>query len=49
MDGVNGSWALLYGSNPLTINGLLLAIDEDQMTDSERKHVTEQVAYIVFE
>ena len=48
MDGVNGGWAILYGSNPVTTNTLQLAIDEDQMNDSERKHTSEQVAYIVF-
>ena len=50
--GVNvgsGGWAVLYGSQPLVANsGLNLAIDEDQMKDSERRHGTELVAYIVF-
>ena len=49
MDGVNGGWPVLYGSTPVTSSVLHLAIDEDQLKDSERKHVTEQVAYIVFE
>jgi hypothetical protein len=39
----------LYGSNPLSATTLFLAIDEDQIGDVERKHTTEQVAYIVFE
>ena len=49
MDGNNGGWALLYGSNPLTSTTLGLAIDEDQAGDSERSHTTEQVGYIVFD
>jgi VCBS repeat-containing protein len=48
MDGGNGGWALLYGSNPVTTTALNLAIDEDQANDTERKHTTEQVAYMVF-
>jgi hypothetical protein len=49
MDGINGGWAILYGANPVTANSLKLAVDEDQLHDAERKHITEQVAYIVFE
>lgn len=50
MDGNNGGWALLYGANPIVAgSGLNLAIDEDQANDSERKHTTEQVAYITFD
>ncbi len=47
MDGGDGSWAVLYGTNPIgtTIN---VAVDEDTIGDSERRHTTEQVAYIVF-
>jgi len=48
MDGGNGGWALLYGASPVSAGTLNLAIDEDQINDSERKHVTEQVGYIVF-
>ncbi|NUQ65031.1 MAG: S8 family serine peptidase [Pirellulales bacterium] len=48
MDGLNGSWALLYGTDPLGPNRLAVAVDEDQTRDAERFHVTEQVAYIVF-
>lgn len=43
MDGVNGGWAVLTAS-PL-VDLLTLAIDEDQLNDSERNHTTEQVAY----
>ena len=49
MDGVNGGWPVLYGPTPLTTTALNLTIDEDQLADAERWHVTEQVAYIVFE
>ena len=48
MAGVNGGWALLYGGNSLTSTALRLAIDEDQIYDTERAHISEQVAYIVF-
>lgn len=33
---------------PVPASNLNLAIDEDQYADSERKHVAEQVGYIVF-
>ncbi|MCP4001424.1 MAG: hypothetical protein GY727_10995, partial [Gammaproteobacteria bacterium] len=49
MDGGNGGWATLYGSNPVSSSALRLAIDEDVAGDAERNHTTEQVAYIVFE
>ena len=49
MDGINGGWPVLYGSSPLSTSSLKLAIDEDTINDSERKHISEQVAYIVFE
>lgn len=48
IDGGNGGWPVLYGSNPLTSTQLILVYDEDQINDSERKHTGEQVAYIVF-
>ncbi|QDV25787.1 Ig-like domain-containing protein [Aureliella helgolandensis] len=49
MDGTDGGWAALMGSNPLSASGgtIALSIDEDQMRDSERNHTTEQVAYFV--
>lgn len=49
MDGGNGGWAVLYGNTPLLGSTLALAIDEDQAGDSERRHTTEQVGYIIFE
>ncbi len=53
MDGPDGGWAVLYGNDPLSSNffdpnELNLAIEEDTAADAERKHATEQVAYIVF-
>ncbi|NUQ62528.1 MAG: hypothetical protein HUU20_08570, partial [Pirellulales bacterium] len=48
MDGLNGSWGLLCGPDPLGPNRLAVAVDEDQTRDAKRFHVTEQVAYIVF-
>jgi hypothetical protein len=48
-DGGDGGWAVLYGSNPVTSSSLKLAIEEDMAWDSERKHTSEQVGYIVFE
>jgi PKD repeat protein len=49
MDGGNGGWAILYGSDPLTASEGFLAIEEDWYRDNERKHTTEQVGYIIFE
>ena len=49
MDGGNGGWAILYGSDPLTASQISLAIEEDWYLDSERRHQTEQVGYIIFE
>ncbi len=40
---------MLYGIDPASIHEIHLAIDEDRMKDSERKHTTEQVAYIVLD
>jgi hypothetical protein len=51
MDGGDGGWAVLRGDNPLDPSGgtIDLAIDEDQIGDSERYHTTEQVAYLVID
>ncbi len=45
MDGTNGGWPLLYGAQ-LDGNVLGLAIDEDQIGDSERNRTDDQVAYL---
>jgi hypothetical protein len=52
MDGNNGGWGILYGDTPLDSlapDTLYLAVDEDQAWDSERRHTTEQMGYILFE
>ena len=49
MDGGDGGWPVLYGQNPVTASNLNLAIDEDQLKDTERSHTTEQVGYAIFE
>jgi hypothetical protein len=49
MDGPNGGWAVLYGATPLSASSVGLAIDEDQLNDSERRHITEQVGILIFE
>jgi hypothetical protein len=49
VNGGNGGWAYSYGSTLATSTTLYLAIDEDQIADSERSHITEQVGYVVFE
>ena len=49
MDGNNGGWAHLRGPSPLSSTEIDLAIDEDQIRDSERSHSSEQVAYFVSE
>ena len=49
MDGGDGGWAALYGSNPVSATSINLAIDEDVANDTERAHITEAVGYIVFE
>lgn len=46
MRGGDGGWPVLFGANPLAAGVLGLAFDEDQITDSERSHGNEQVAYL---
>ncbi|MEO0511128.1 MAG: Ig-like domain-containing protein [Verrucomicrobiota bacterium] len=48
LDNRDGSWALLYGDNYLTDQGLLTAVDEDIIRNSDRSHGAEQLAYLVF-
>ena len=48
MDGGNGGWAYTFGASPATATTLGLAVDEDQVNDSERNHTPEQVSYVVF-
>ena len=49
MDGVNGGWPVLWGEAAVDVGQLSLAIDEDQVGDSERQHTTEQVAVLILE
>ncbi len=48
MDGNDGGWAILYGNNSVGTS-FKIAIDEDEIADSERNHTTEQVDYWMFE
>ena len=48
VDGGNGGWAQLHGPTVATDTTLFLSVDEDQVSDSERNHVTEQVGYVIF-
>jgi hypothetical protein len=50
--GVNGSdgyWPVLSGSDAVTPTGLKLVAEEDKIGDLERWHTQEEVAYVVFE
>ena len=49
MDGPDGAVAVLSGDPALTTTSIGLHASEDTLGDSERKHTTEQVGYIVFE
>ncbi len=49
MDGNNGAWAMLRGADALTQTTITTVVDEDQISDSERTHTTEQVGYFVFD
>ncbi|MFC4991277.1 cadherin domain-containing protein [Rubritalea tangerina] len=49
IDGNDGSWAVLYGASPWSTSQLTIAVDEDQLKDSERNHSNEQVGYLIFE
>ncbi len=48
MDGNDGGVATLFGASPLSTSQITMVVDEDQESDSERNHTTEQVAYVVF-
>ncbi len=45
MDGGDGSWPVLDGFSALSQTQLKIAVDEDQIADSERRHTTENVAF----
>lgn len=48
-NGGDGGWAVLFGVSPLASSAIDLAIDEDEIDDSERRHANEEVAYWLFE
>jgi hypothetical protein len=48
MDGGDGQWPVLFTETPFGDGTITLAVDEDQITDSERYHTDEQVAYLAF-
>lgn len=47
LDGADGGWAVLYNEPSQTT--LNLAIDEDQIGDSERAHTSEPVSYLIIQ
>ncbi len=48
-DGGDGSWAVLYGAEPLPPNEIVLAVDEETFQgDTSRNHTREIVDYWVF-
>lgn len=48
MDGVNGGWSVLYGADPLDNSQIDLAVDEDDILDTERNHTSEEFDYWMF-
>jgi hypothetical protein len=47
LDGGDGCWAVLYEAPTQT--SIKLAVDEDQIGDTERNHTAEQVFYLIIE
>ena len=47
MDGGNGGWAAFYGVDGVTADAVDLVVDEDQLSDAERAHTTEQIALLL--
>lgn len=48
IDGGDGGWPVLLGGSAVSGSAVTMAFDEDQVSNSERSHTTEQVAYMVF-
>lgn len=48
LDGDNGGWPVLFGVNPFSTTSITVAISEDQLSDAEQNHTTEQIGYILF-
>ena len=49
VNGGNGGWPVLFGNQLFRGNAMYLAFDEDQILDSERTHIEEEVSYLAFE
>lgn len=49
IDGGDGAWPVLYGDTPFRPNSMIVAVDEDNISDTDRYHTDEQVAYVAFE
>ena len=49
MDGTDGAWPVLNGVDALSSSSVKLIVDEDQIKDSEQKHATEQINYLILE
>lgn len=49
IDGGNGGWPVLYGTDPISPDVVKFVIDEDTWYDTERSHTTEQLAYMAFD
>jgi hypothetical protein len=47
MDGNDGGWAVIRGNGGLSSTQVRFSIDEDEIKDTERRHGSEQVAYLV--
>jgi len=48
MDGTDGGWPCFWGTDPLAGGIASMVVDEDTITDSERNHTDEEVAYLIF-
>ena len=49
INGGNGGWPVLFGDQLFRNNTMYLAFDEDQIRDSDRWHIAEEITYLAFE
>ncbi|MEO1261422.1 MAG: T9SS type A sorting domain-containing protein [Bacteroidota bacterium] len=49
LNGGDGGWPVLFGERLFRDNSMFLAFDEDQITDTDRYHTSEEIAYVAFE
>lgn len=49
MDGGDGGWSVLHNTDSLTPSTIKVGIDEDQISNTERGHTTEQVGYFAID